>query len=98
MPCEKEGEEENFVAKANNWAQRINVEMDAARIWVEQWGTLLGDEQGKPRTIESLEEELARIKENGTTKMTSMSRASYKGLRPYQEWDDYRRKRRNNDS
>jgi hypothetical protein len=98
MPCEKEGEEENFVAKANNWAQRINTEMDAARIWVEQWGALLGDEEGKPSSIESLEKELTRIKKNGITKMTSVSRESYKGLRPYREWDDYRRKSRSNDN
>jgi len=98
MPCEKEGEEENFVAKANNWAQRINVEMDAARVWVEQWGALLGNEEGKPSTIESLEEELTRMKQNGITKMTSVSRASYKEIRPYREWDDFRRKRRDIDN
>lgn len=92
MPCEKEGEEENFVAKANNWAQRITAEMDAARIWVQQWGKLLGEDEGKPKTIEVLQEELSKIKQNGVNRMTTVFQASYKNVKPYREWNDYRRK------
>ncbi len=94
--CDKD-EEINFVAQAQNWEQRVSVEMEAARMWEEQWGSLYNDanDDGDGTSASSYSQKLElleRERKKCNSRMCSLSRTSYKAVKGYPEWHDFRRR------
>lgn len=98
-------EEVNYVAKAQNWEQRILVENQSARIWEKNWGSLYqlpnhSDDPASPdqnqedyyqSRIDSLQKEMDKIK---VPRLASWTRVSYKTPENggYTEWQDFKRR------
>jgi hypothetical protein len=99
-------EEVNYVAKAQNWEQRILVENQSARIWEKNWGSLYQSpniynnassdhhqEDYYQSRINALQKEMDKIK---VPRIESWTRVSFKPPEHggYSEWQDFKRKSR----
>ncbi|GFH48436.1 predicted protein [Chaetoceros tenuissimus] len=87
--CDKQ--EVNFVAKAQNFQQRVEQENHSAKVWLKNWGSLYSNSnlEGEERIAE-LEEE----KQNLCIPKASIAQTSYKPMVAYHEWHDYKRRRK----
>lgn len=100
-------EEVNYVAKAQNWEQRILVENKLARVWEKNWGSLYQGEESNnshglspddddqedyyQSRIDALQKEMDKIK---VPRIASWTRVSYKPPEHggYREWQDFKRR------
>jgi|EP00979_Chaetoceros_neogracilis_P014207 hypothetical protein len=92
--CDKDEDEKNFGAEAQNWEQRVERENNAARIWDKNWASLYnpnlnGQGHDYEKKIKALENEM---KEISLPRMATVSNTSYKAVQGYKEWQDHRRR------
>ena len=77
--------EHNFVADAFNWEQRVRGELQAARAWSPNWGSVYA-----PNAPKDYSEKIAKLKEKmeklPVQAMMSNSQMSYTEVRPYKEY------------
>mmetsp|Transcript_38691 Transcript_38691/g.46661 ORF Transcript_38691/g.46661 Transcript_38691/m.46661 type:complete len:92 (+) Transcript_38691:72-347(+) len=74
----------NYVAKANNWEQRIKGENMSARIWADNWGDLFGHEdKDYSEKIARLEAEIYRLPAQNSS--ATSHQVSYSYPKPYKE-------------
>ncbi|GMH81347.1 hypothetical protein TrST_g1936 [Triparma strigata] len=88
-----ENGEQNHVAAAHNYEQRIKVENEAALIWCKNWGTLYAKDepQDYDGKIAKLEGELKKIP---AAALATNNMMSYHGDPAFQEpqWQNYGKK------
>jgi hypothetical protein len=65
MSCDQE-QERNYVAEAYNWEQRVKGELESARVWVSNWGSIYASNEAidSKSKIRKLEEEIRQLPES----------------------------------
>ena len=85
--------EQNYVAEAFNWEQRVRGENDAAREWNKNWGSLFAPNQ--PTSYKDRIQDLKRKMTEEKLPVQSNYQMSYTKTNPYRKYGqkDHRRKR-----
>ncbi|CAM9707641.1 unnamed protein product, partial [Choristocarpus tenellus] len=76
-------EEKNVVGDQRNWEQRINTELESARMWAETWGPLFDKTSTMDEEIKHLEEKVKTLPGQG---VQTNSQLSYEKQKPFQEY------------
>ena len=76
--------ERNVVAEQKNWEQRVNTELEASKLWAENWGELYEHAKSMADQVKDLEQKLQELPGE---KLATNTQLTYTWPRPFQEFD-----------